>query len=442
MNKLEINNLLAALTKAASVDKPLDFSQKSDREFYVGNLHGSGDPVSRLKKAIERTEGQSVHLFTGQPGSGKSTELKRLQYQLQKEHLPGEFHVSYIDLKEWINVHEEINLSNFLVGLIAAWVMQIDRAHKPNGWLDRFYTFLTTTNVVPKEISLNVGAGESKANLKLALETDANFRAALDEAVKKQGANFVQQAHRFIATVQKELCANGSKCVLLVDSLEQIRGYGSTDNINKVYASLQKLFLGESSALKLPGLHLVYSISPFVFEQNPQLAALYGTSVVVNMPSVHVFLKKSTDLDPAGVTALTQLVTKRFVQWDKIFTDAQLQKIIRASGGDLRDFLRMLRIASLEDTASLPLPDSAIDFAMSQVAPPKSLPIEDIVWMAAVETNHDEQLGDKQDGLFLHRYLASKHVLAYYNGSTWYSVHPLIRDWVLSKAALQVSTKT
>ena len=41
-----------------------------------------GDPIARLVSGIEFSESQSLQLVTGQHGTGKSTELKRLQNTL------------------------------------------------------------------------------------------------------------------------------------------------------------------------------------------------------------------------------------------------------------------------------------------------------------------------------------------------------------------------
>ncbi len=434
MTPNDIEALQAALTKAAARDVPLNFNDPTDSSYYIRNLHGSDDPVERLRKAIGRIEGQSVHLFTGQIGSGKTTELFRLQHVLQQQTDAPQ--VYYIDAKSWLNVSEEVRLSSFLVGLLAAWSVAAQANNKTSmNYLERLFDFLRTTNIIPKDAKLDASVPGGKIALQLALETDESFRAQLHQAVQKQGSNFVSQVHNFAAQLKQDLCADGQKCVLLVDSMEQVRGWG--DKFEGVYASMQQLFIGNSQALKIPSVHVVYSISPFVLEQNPQIAALYGAGVVVNMPSVHVFQTRSDALDPNGVAALTQLLAARFPKWDQILTPAQLRTLIRASGGDLRDFFRALYHVSLADTQTLPVDDAAIAQAISQITPPRAIPIEHIRWMAKLEASHEEELAEGEGGAnsqLLHRYLNSKHVFAYLNGTTWYAVHPLLRDWILEKA--------
>jgi DNA-binding Lrp family transcriptional regulator len=272
-----------------------------------------------------------------------------------------------------------------------------------------------------------------------ALEADGfikGYRAQLDAEVKKQGSRFVEQAHTFIREFKDALCGDKRKCVLIMDSLEQVRGYGK--NLDDVYASLEQLFIGERQALNLPDIHVVYSISPFLYVRNAHLPALYGAGVIVNMPSVHVFIKQLNEVkpDPEGLVRMREFMSARFPRWTQVFKQTQIDRLILGSGGDLRDFLRAVAHASLADTDSLPLPDKEIDEALSKIKPPyESIHASHLIWLQGVEISHEAAASDAVSAVEMFQYLASKHVLTYLNGETWYSVHPLLRDWVLAKRA-------
>ena len=105
------------------------------------------------------------------------------------------------------------------------------------------------------------------------------------------------------------------------------------------------------------------------------------------------------------------------------------------TGGDLRDFLRAICVAITDDIETLPLADSAVDYALTQVSPSKAIPVEHILWLARVEASHEPELTTVVDGNLLQRYLSTKHVLVYLNGEAWYGVHPMLREWVLQRAA-------
>ncbi|MDI9334778.1 MAG: hypothetical protein QM533_10420 [Cytophagales bacterium] len=436
MTSTEIESLLADLTRCASRDVPIDFSTDEIAKHYIAGLHGSdSDAVKKLAKRIKISLGQSVQLFTGQPGSGKSTELYRLKKILEDD-LKDDIRVYFLDVKAWINLTEPLRLSGFLIGLMASWARQAD-TDVTRTWTKRFYDFLNHTNVIPKGFKLEtppvLGA---KLALEFALETDNDFRSLLDIEVRKQGSRFIEQAHAFIKNFKKELCGDQRKCVLIMDSLEQVRGYGK--NLDEVYRSLEELFIGERQALNLPDVHAVYSISPFLYVRNAQLPALYGAGVIVNMPSVHVVKKQSNVVmpDPDGLERMRKFMTVRFERWAEVFTEKQLDKLILGSGGDLRDFLRAVSHASLADTQTLPLPDKEIDEALSKIKPPyESIHSSHIEWLKSVESSHEATPSDTVSAVEMFQYLASKHILTYLNGETWYSVHPLLRDWVLAKSA-------
>ena len=121
MTEAEIEALLTDFTNVLNHEQPLDVSKPEDAARYVTGLHGDSDAVVRLRKDILRRIGGGVFLFTGQPGSGKSTELQRLKRDLQAL---GGSKVYYCDLQDWLNLNAPVTLSSFLVALLSSWVFQ------------------------------------------------------------------------------------------------------------------------------------------------------------------------------------------------------------------------------------------------------------------------------------------------------------------------------
>ena len=204
-----------------------------------------------------------------------------------------------------------------------------------------------------------------------------------------------------------------------------------------MFDSVQNLFTAQGHALQLPLVHVVYSISPFVFEQNPQIPSQLGNAIAVNLPSVHIYQEKSDVLDEDGVARMQAVLTHRFSQWELFFTPAQVRQVVEHTGGDLRDFLRALRAALLsrKDYEQARVDDEALAAAFNQLRPTMSIPSEHISWMQALQTSHTAELAGKEiTPKLLDRYLTTKHILAYINGNTWYSVHPLIRAAVAERA--------
>ena len=435
MSDAEIDELLTRFHNALRMEGPLDVNLPDDASLYVAGLHGGRDAVSSLRRDIQRTEGGGVFLFTGQAGSGKSTELHRLQRDLRARGSK----VYYVDLQEWLNVNEPVTLSGFLVSLLSGWADQIGVVVAQRTPAERLITFFSQTRLIPESIKLDAALGPIKGQIQFAMQSDADFRRSLEANLRKQLSSIVSQAHLFVAELKADLCPHGEKCVLLADSIEKMAGYG--DAGQQVYESVQQLFTSEGAALKLPGLHLVYSVSPYMLQQNNQLPTVLGTGGVVTMPSVHVFQRNSNRADEQGLAAVTQVVALRFPQWGRVFTAAQLQRLILNTGGDLRELLRAIRVAINEDIEALPVTDEMVSQALDSVRPPKAIPAEHVAWMARLEASHEPELADKIDARVLQRYLSTKHVLVYLNGEAWYAVHPLLRQWVLERAArLQADT--
>ena len=423
---------LTKFIQAVQNTEPLDVALAADKSRYVENLQGPRDALTRLKAEISHRIGDGVYLFTGQIGSGKSTELLRLKAELQS----AECKVYYCDLEDWLNLNAPIDLVSMLLALIASWVEAVGTLHGKRTPVQRLSDFLTRTNITLTGINLTADMGAAKVQLQLALKTDAGFRTRLESAIKDNVGSFVSQAHRFVAELVADICPHDEKCVLIADSLEKIRGYG--DDANKVYETVQRLFLSEGTALRLPSVHVVYSVSPFLLAQNPQLPSILGQGVVVNMPSVHVFKKRSNELDPAGKAQMEALVGRRYTDWNNFIDPDLLAELIRDCGGDLRDYLRAIKVVLLELEANPKTSrDDLLDVVRGQISPPKLVPSAHIAWMARLERSHEPELDDKIDNAVFQRYLATKHILAYLNGDAWYAIHPLLRDWVLARPEAQ-----
>lgn len=430
INQTELTRFIQAVQNT----EPLDIGLEKDKRLYVERLQGTRDALGRLKAEIGHRDGDGVYLFTGQVGSGKSTELLRLKDELQGPKCK----VYYCDLEDWLNLNTPIDLASMLLALIASWIDVVGTNAGQRTPVERLTDFLTRTKITLSGINLTGDIGAIKAQLQLALQTDAIFRGQLEATLNNNVGSFVNQAHRFVADLVADICLPGDKCVLIADSLEKIRGYG--DEGNKVYESIQRLFLNEGRALCLPGVHVVYSVSPFLLARNPQLPSILGQGVVVNMPSVHVFKKCSNELDPHGVAQMTKLIDLRYAQWQQFIAPSLLSELIRDCGGDLRDYLRAIKVILLECEANPEATqEELLDVVRGQISPPRLVPSAHIGWMARLERSHEPEIDDKVDASVFHRYLATKHILAYLNGTEWYAIHPLLREWVMARPEAQAT---
>ena len=394
------------------------------------NCQGLADAVTDIATEIDFQEGGGVSLFTGQRGTGKSTELKRLKKMLEDQGAV----VFYADLAEYMLLTKEVEISDFLVSVAGALSEQIQARYGDvpgqRSYWDRFTAFLQT-KVEIKEVGVSIGAAQIKA----ALKNDPDFKKRVQESARGHVATLVQGAHEFVREavdfVRLREHDHGRKVVLLVDSVERIRGVGS--EAMAVYESVRNLFFGHAEHLRVPLLHIVYTIPPYLSVLASGAGTLMGGAVARRLVSTHIFKDRSREPDPAGLAVLREVVAKRYPEWAKIFSAQALDDLALSSGGDLREFFRLLRLClpSVRDDTQLPLGSAGVkaaqDAARSEMLP---IPAEHLAWLQRISKTHDTCLAKDADLPTLAHFLDNRLVLNYRNGVDWYDVHPLLRQVV------------
>lgn len=159
-----------------------------------------------------------------------------------------------------------------------------------------------TSEVDIKDLTFGVGLGDTKVGLKASLKDDPSFKKRLQEHLRGHVARLVQQVHDFatevVTFVRKLRSDPDKKVVLLIDSVEQIRGVGAA--ADEVYKSVENLFSAHADSLHLPLIHVVYTIPPYLTPLAPGLGRHLGGGTVCNLHSVHVQHRDGT-LDADGI---------------------------------------------------------------------------------------------------------------------------------------------
>lgn len=131
-----------------------------------------------------------------------------------------------------------------------------------------------------------------------------------------------------------------------------------------------------------------------------------------------------------NVAELRQVVTRR-VPTDRIFDGAQLDVIIAASGGHLRDmFLIVRELIRLVWQLSLPLPvhPEHVEEAIRIIASDYTVMTkEHAAFLPAVAGADGAFQPRAEEVQLMARMVQSRMLLGHVNGETWYEVHPLAR---------------
>jgi hypothetical protein len=415
------------------LDQPL--APDDPRYVPIYSNRPSEDPVELLARGIEWTPGGSVQLLSGFRGTGKSTELRRLRKRLEG----SGYLVVLCDIEDYVLMTMPIDVSDFLLSLAGAVGDALAKEglleHDPKqeGYFERFRNYLTRTKVDFPEI----GAAAQGATLKMTLKSDPSFKQTLQNRLAGHLGSFVADIRDYIQDIVRQLKERHGaekELVVLIDSVEHIRG--TSVNAKEVHSSVETLFAGHSDKLRLPSVHVVYTVPPFLKVLNPNLGSLYEPGGIQILPAVT--LCDDSDGSPCdpGYDALRQAVEKRG-DWKRLLgrQDA-LDRLVAMSGGHFRDLLRLVAEV-LRRAVSLPVDQGTVDAAVNQIRN-EFLPIadRDARWLAQIHDTHSASLEDVTRLPDFARFLDTHLVLCYHNGHEWYDTHPLVAGQVTDQVAL------
>ena len=148
------------------------------------------------------------------------------------------------------------------------------------------------------------------------------------------------------------------------------------------------------------------------------------------VPVPHVRPRPGAAEDTVAKTIgkLREVVARR-IPVDRIFADGQLDVIIQASGGHLRDLFMLLRqVVNLLLRRSLtpPLHDEHVEEAISLVAHDfMKMTAEQKAFLRRVAAGDGTVDPKESEVQLMARLLQSHMLLGHLNGQDWYEVHPL-----------------
>jgi len=405
---------------------------------YLQPVAEEHDVVERLRGTIDISR-QSVQLLSGYRGTGKSTELRRLRRDLVQE---GHF-VALIDIEEHLDLNTPVDIVDFLLGVAGA----LGDALRDESMLGadplvesvwgRFSKWLGS------EVRLNeVGLDAEGVVLKAELKANPTFRQLIQQHVANSIGRFAAEVRGFVGEcvlALRKRHGGDASLVLIVDSIEHARG--TTANEADIFAGVERLFGQHDDKLRLPDVHVIYTVPPWLRVRRPNIGSLYDGEGLYVIPA-HKVRERGTGDAPgavytAGVDHLRALVHKRGGPGDidRLLGDAEnLDRIILQTGGHLRDLMRalvsvMLRARTLPATREVV--DSALAALREQLLP---IPLDDARWLAKIARSRSAELAGLDALGDLTRYFEGHLVLSYRNGEAWYDVHPLVRDHVLELA--------
>lgn len=467
---------LTEFYNALGFQRGIAFTEEDRREMpdslpaavYVEDIHKDGEinPRTRLLRAIVRNHSADRYFFTGMRGSGKTTELLKLKAELEGKG----FVAFYADLSEFLPENEPVKIGDFMLLLVSVLADRVKDRYGSDFSKESFFTeFIAFLNSEIKVEGLEWSADTflGKIGIKGKLKQNQTVRQKLQQVAEGRLDQLLNAVNRLIDDIVAWVKRGSSttRVIYLVDSVERLRGLGEKQS-KEVFDSLEHLFSTHADNLRFSTLSVVYSVPPY-------LRAVVGASesnLMCSLPAIRIFknplsvanestpeesqataevvsedvekmmaLVKACCADsaiyPASVAKMMAVVNARFSGWQEFFTPADLVRLVKDSGGDLREFFLLLRaclsMVDGDDDSKFPIPPAIIEQAEKERRNQFGMiPQAEMDWLKRVMERHDHGKLKDEETPTLAYLLDGKLMFQYRNGSNWYDVHPLLREQV------------
>lgn len=320
----------------------IPLSWDDPRYFDCTEMRGCDSAKIIENKLKGQKEGYLHLLFTGYRGTGKTTELYRLQARFREE-----YEVIYYDASEKLDLYnckvtdllmaiaEEIHEHMKTIGNTLSEKILKDVA-------DWFFE-----KVLEKEKSIAAEAGGNTeisspkwfslitSKIFAGMKVDTKDREIMRRKLENNFSGLLEKINILLTCAADQLKNQGKKgLIFMIDSLDK----GGREGLDK------ELFIANGKCFAQLKANFIYVVPISLLYDSQSSLLHFGHEI---LPMIPVF-EKDTDHIPQeeNIRQLTELIGKRIVI-EAIFTDSgeTLRQFILTSGGHLRDLLKLLQEA-------------------------------------------------------------------------------------------------
>lgn len=415
--------------------KPEEALQPND-ERYV-DVDALGAPSSRvrganwvhkLSKPFELSDEPVFKLFTGLPGTGKSTELNRLARKLSDREGANLLAVK-ISAEAYLDLTCPIDIPDIILSIIHATELAVREAEgkaademPAEGFFERLWNGLTRTDSGLKSAELSI---PNLFKLVFEMKTQPSLRQRILQVLAGRLNQFLDEACEELELLRGRAVARGRQGIVVIfDSLEKLRG--SNTNWEEVLRSAERTFSDGAPHLKRLPIHALYTIPPALVSRRRFAQELF-------IPMLKLYSQEGERFEP-GFEAATQIIRRRIPDEEflaELFGQGRvterLERLIEWSGGYPRELISMLQSAlTLE---SWPLSDSDFERLLNEVGDQyrKIIPADTFAWLARVAVEHYYTLESDTHRQTAANMLDLNAVLRYLNDRDWCDLHPAVK---------------
>ncbi len=435
--------------QASDPSRTLFVNNSSDGKYYIdfSSVRG-GDILGKLKQKITffKPNEPTCTLFTGHIGCGKSTELLRLQAELEKLG----FHVVYFESSDDLEM-TDVDIADVLLAIARRVSQSLDKItletpNKFNELLQGAWKVLNSEVTAGKvklpvvgdvglsadkeKFSLSVGIGEITAKMK----NDPTLREKLNQYLAPQKTKLLEAINQELLepAVAKLKQQGKNGLVVIVDNLDRI------DNRAKPWGRPQQeyLFVDQGEFLTKLNCHLIYTMPLSLKFSNDygMLTQRFPEDPKV-LPMVPVQWSDGS-VHTQGMSLMQQMVLarafpdmtpeERLNKITEIFDSAaSLERLCKMSGGHVRDVLRLLNTWIMEEM-SLPLTRETLEQVIRSRRNEIMLPISEDEWQLLRHVKERKKVSDDQG---YQKLIRSRFVFEYRDGGeSWFDVNPVLAE--------------
>ncbi len=411
-------NPLEEIRKAISLleSKKSLTSEKLLADYYVER---TPQYTATIKNLLQYTPGQPIKLlFSGHTGCGKSSELFKL-----KTDLKNEFIAIYYSIMDHMNLsgikaaHLLESMGRQLVDAAGQHNVNIDK--KILEALERWPFTQRETRYSDEKRSGMAGLGGELPLVKAGGAISKEKGKKTEETWEREPDinELVALLNQIVETTMNE---TEKEIIIFIDDIDKID-----------LADSEALFLRYSRTLTSLKCKIIYTvpISLYYSHHIQQFKSFYYDSYLLPIPKVR---NKDGSPNSGGIDSIKEIISRRIPV--ALFAGGVLDDIITASGGIIRDAIRIVQKCCLRCSTE---EKSEIDKEIAEVATADlkndfRRQLTSDLYPKLIEVKNSPEKDPDVD-TELQRLLYALGVLEYTNKDTWYDIHPLVLELVEAK---------
>ncbi len=401
------------------------------KDLYVNldEVRGNSGFVSGLANNIRLSDKLTCQLVTGHRGSGKTTELRKLQIEL--ENSAEKLFVVFCEIDKDVD-RNDIDFPDVLIAIVRQMATQLNERLgiklKPGYFKQRWDELKT---LLSSEVEFeDVGLQSGLLNVSAAIKSSPDTRMKIRKHLEPTTNSWIDAANDVIGEAILELDKKGyNGLVIIVDDLDKMVLRPHSD---AGCSTGEHLFVNRESQLSAFKCHLIYTM-PIALAyscQERKIANLYSLPHIPIVPMTKIKTDIGADYKP-GFERFEELIDKRLARAgakkEEVFGDNVCDQLIELSGGQPRELMTLIResIAGGE----LPISSSSVERATRKIQHAYARLLQREHWdiIEQVKESHSFERTDELDKYWMDL-LDSRAVLQYVNDKEWYALNPLVPD--------------